>query len=368
MNASNDLHRRAMEMSALALMNRMRGHAKEAIDFFEQALDLELAAITELEEPIEPTFSVLHRSAATLALDSNQPRKAEQLASKALAGDPHPEIAEELRDLLEQINFERHLQLRGVTLEEDEIQLSLSGAYVGLGIANAAEFQKRVTDSSRLIYRIAERRSKTPFRERGPPSNFIRSNFEPFLSLPRASSYAVTMKFGRPVRQSTFWKTPDIAETVNEFMDLMGLVNSAPLENIRERIPDPPYLRNFLALAKQIAPDGQRIRLVGYTTVSKGETRSIAVTRPAGELPSSMESDGDFTETEPIELKGTLLYANAIDKNRIRLIDSENKSHTIEVPSGMMNDIVRPHWEAVVTIKVVRKGAAKILRDIEAER
>ena len=40
-----------------------------------------------------------------MAFNSGQYRRAEKLASKALAGDPDPEIAEELRDLWEQANF-----------------------------------------------------------------------------------------------------------------------------------------------------------------------------------------------------------------------------------------------------------------------
>ena len=42
---------------------------KSAKGLFEQALEREIAAIGALDEYIVPTFSVLHRSAATLALD-----------------------------------------------------------------------------------------------------------------------------------------------------------------------------------------------------------------------------------------------------------------------------------------------------------
>lgn len=368
MNASNDFHRKAMDLSASALADQMRGNSEQALELFHQALELELEAIAQLEEPVEPTFSVLHRSAATLALDCNQHRQAEKLVAYALAHEPPPEIADELRDLLEQVNFNRHLELRGVALKEDELQLSMSGAEIGLGIANATEFQKRVADSSRLIYRIAERRSNKPFRERGRPDSTIKASFEPFLSLPRAASYAVTMRFGRPTKQMAFWEAPEITETVNEFMDLMELLHNAEIADLRTRIPDAAYLRNFLGLAKNIAPDGNRIRLVGYTTYSKGVIRKVAVTRPAEELPQSTDVDEGPIESEHhIEVSGTLLYADATSQNRIRLIDSESKSHTIEVPKGMMTDIVRPNWDAMVTIKGIQKGKSILLQDIESQ-
>ena len=106
MSEINRLHDRAMDLTALAFMERARGNAEKASELFESALECEIAAIEALNEYIEPTFSVLHRSAATLALDCYQYRKAERLAAKALAQDPPEEIAEELRDVLKQANVQ----------------------------------------------------------------------------------------------------------------------------------------------------------------------------------------------------------------------------------------------------------------------
>ena len=111
MSAVNDFHNQAMDLAELALIERMRGNTEGASALFKQALELELAAIAELDGPVEPTFSILHRSAGTLALHCNQVRLAEKIASKALANDPPEEIAEELRDLMEQVNSRRHLEL-----------------------------------------------------------------------------------------------------------------------------------------------------------------------------------------------------------------------------------------------------------------
>lgn len=112
MSAVNEFHNKAMDLSELAFMARMRGDKDKAIALFSDALDAELAAIAALDEPIEPTFSVLHRSAGTIAFHCGQLRKAEQLAAAALAQDPPPEIAEELRDLMEQVKYKRRLELK----------------------------------------------------------------------------------------------------------------------------------------------------------------------------------------------------------------------------------------------------------------
>ena len=103
MSAMNDFHHKAMDLAALAHLEQIRGDLDSAQPLFEQALEWELKAVAELGEPIEPTYSVLHRSAGHLALDCNQPRLAEKLVAKALAQDPPTEIAEELRELLEQV-------------------------------------------------------------------------------------------------------------------------------------------------------------------------------------------------------------------------------------------------------------------------
>ena len=92
---------KSMEKTFFADLERRRGNTKAAIKLFEEALDLELKAIAQMNEPIEPTYSILHRSAGWLALDCNQPYKAERLAANALAYDPPSEIAEELRILLD---------------------------------------------------------------------------------------------------------------------------------------------------------------------------------------------------------------------------------------------------------------------------
>ncbi len=118
MSKVSDLHNKAMEFADLADLERRRSNEERAAEFLEQALEFELAAIAELYDQDGLTWSVLHRSAGWLALDCNRPRLAEQLACKALAGDPHPEIAEELRDLLAETYARMHRKPKGASMAE----------------------------------------------------------------------------------------------------------------------------------------------------------------------------------------------------------------------------------------------------------
>ena len=363
-----------MEFADLGLRRKARGNAEESLEYFEQALHYELAAIDELDKTEELAWAVLHRSAGTLALDCRDFLQAEKIVATALAQEPHPEIAEELRDLLEQIYFQRHLDLKGITLQEDEIQLSLSGQKVGNGFVNVEEIYERISSSSKLIYRTVERKRNQPFRERGPVQKVIRENYQTLVSVPRSGSFAVTLKFSRP--QLSFSGMLETTAIIDEFMDLLALINSSHITEIQQRIPDPAYLRNFFGLARKIAPDGERISQVGFTAIRDGVQRSVGLTMPAAELPSlppEMSSslqkiEADQTPSEPIEIRGILLHADATrgDSNIIQVIDG-NKKHTVQVPQGMMNDIVRPMWDSHVIIQGILTGERIILEDIRPD-
>jgi|SRR5579871_3714543 len=102
-------HEQAMEYADQADIARSHGENDLATSLFRQALDYErrAAVAVALDLEAEPTRSVLHRSAASLALDCGEYREAERLICIALSGNPPEEIAEELRDLLETIYSRR---------------------------------------------------------------------------------------------------------------------------------------------------------------------------------------------------------------------------------------------------------------------
>ena len=373
MNSVNNFHKKAMEFADLGLKKRAHGNAKDSLVCFEQALRYELKAINELDQKDGLAWAVLHRSAGTLALDCRDFRQAEKIVASALAQEPHPAIAEELRDLLEQIHFQRHLDLKGITLQEDEIQLSLSGQEVGNGFVKMEEVYERISSASKLIYRTVERKQNLPFRERGNVLKEIRENYQTLVSAPRSGSFAVTLKFGKSLQLPL----PGVLETtaiIDEFMDLLRLVNASRTTEIQQRIPDLAYLRNFFGLARKIAPDGERISQVGFTAIRGGEQRSVGLTMPAAELPSlppemlSPQVGPQQTPSEPIEIRGILCHADAMrkDRNVIQVIDG-NEKHTVQVPQGMMNDIVRPMWGSHVIIQGVRTGEHIILEDIRPD-
>ena len=369
MSVMNDVHNKAMDLAMFGLMERKRGNDESALDLFKQALEYEQQAIAELKgEVIQPTHSVLHRSAATLALDCGETRLAEQLAARGLAEDAPWEIAEELREVMEQANSRRHLTVKGVELGDDDIQMSLAGQAVGIGFIDSNDFSRRIDSIKTVFRRIIERRQGKPFQERGVPSKEIIDHYPLFMSVARSGSYAVTLKLGQPNQM----KLPGIGfatEYVDEFMDLMELINNANISEVKMRISDPAYLKNFIGVAKNIAPDGSRVNQVGFTVLRKYSERSVSIIRSRAELTALTVSDPISDQHGTVEIHGVLRFADAIrgNRNRIRVIDDDNRSHTIEVPEGMMNDIARPMWDSNVIVKGIRYPKKVVLQEIDPD-
>jgi tetratricopeptide (TPR) repeat protein len=121
MNQVKDLHREAMRLVDEAESARRNGNLHLARERIRQAFEHERQAADLVAGDFsqEPTRSVLHQSAASLALDCGALREAERLIAEALSGEPPDEIAEELRDLLEQVYFGGKKGRRSLTRVSD---------------------------------------------------------------------------------------------------------------------------------------------------------------------------------------------------------------------------------------------------------
>jgi hypothetical protein len=367
-NEATDLHRQAMELADEANLARLRGEADRARALLRDAFEKErqAAALVAAAVSLEPTRSVLHRSAATLALDCGEFREAERLVAIGLAGEPPAEIADELRSLIEQIHFERHLQLRGISLQPDEFQLSISGERVGHGVAESELFVTRVQDLEKLVYRTAERKLNRPYRDRGRPLGEVARGVEVFLSVPRAASFAVSFRLGYGEQLSL--PGLSLAEVViDELLECLRLFNDAQTDGIRARIQEPSYFRNFMALAKRVAPDGRAVRTVGLTALRRGTEKRLLLTTPKSAVPTIEPERPQEPGGTRVTVRGTLRFADARKETagEIQIIDQQGQRHRILVPPGLMDDIVRPLWDYEVAVTGRRRAGKIVLEDID---
>jgi len=366
MSGVKTTHRDAMEQTDLALAARQQGDEVLALRHFHKAYELEAQAAAAYATRLdaEPTRSVLFRSAATLALDCKLLPEAEKLVCTALTGNPPEDIADELRDLLEQIYFERHLALRGIQLQADEIQMSIAGKAVGFGIVPTDAFLRRVGNAENLLYRTAERKQGKPYRDRGRRDKSLSENVQLFMTVPRAASFAVTFRLGASEQLSL----PGLGlaeQVIDELVECLALYKSGDEERLHERITEEAYYHNFMGLAQNIAPDGRNVELVGFTTVRGGAPKQVQLTRARQDAPEQPPKAAQTAPTEKsdeatVEVTGTLVFADsrkmARKAHEIQIVSTGNIHHTIVVPEGMMSDVVKPLWEEEVTVTGTQKG------------
>jgi DNA-directed RNA polymerase specialized sigma24 family protein len=101
MKRASELHDKAMARIDHALIERARGKSILYQRNLREAFQLEReAALLVARTDLEPSRSVLLRSAAALAIDSGEIEEARKLAARGLQGNPPPEIADELRATL----------------------------------------------------------------------------------------------------------------------------------------------------------------------------------------------------------------------------------------------------------------------------
>jgi hypothetical protein len=350
-----------MEFVDRSLLARAAGESAQATELLRQAYEAERQAALSVESSAEPTRSVLLRSAASLALEIGDTRAAEQLIATGLAGESPAEIADELRDLLEQAYFQRHLALRGIQLLPGEFQVSLAGQAVGFGMADSDQFVDRVRTLETVIYRTAERKQGREFRERGRRREALQQQLRLFLSTPRAASFAVTFRLGGgqlPLPGLNFAQ-----EVVDEVLDCFDLFARDQTDPLRQRITDEAYFNNFVGLAKRVVPDGEEIRTVGLTALHDGRERRVLMYSTPRMMRTVAHRRRGADSEEPVVVRGFLKMSDSRRerRGRIVLVDADGQQHRVMVPPGMMRDIVRPLYEDEVVVSGKRRRTSSTI-------
>lgn len=361
----NRLHANAMKVANDAYVADLQGDYEKAESLFREAFEDERKAALLLTDDLnaEPTRSVLFRSAANLGIDCREFREAEKLIALALAGNPPDEICDELRDALETVYFSRHLSLRGVDLDPGEVQMSLTGTAVGFGVIEGSQFIKRAEVLEKLLVRGAERLRGLPFRESGAPDAEQMKGFEIFYSVPRAASFAITIRLGRPQRQMILPGFAGVQQVVDDFLECIDDFNEGKGDILKNRINSDAYFNNFRAMAKKLAPDGHKINNVGFTSIRGDNRKEVSLSHPPQII---VEDQLDSSKFERIV--GEIHKADETQKGlpTFGVQDSSGKVHNVSVPAGLLNDIVKPYWGERVRVTAIRKSTKKLeLVDVE---
>lgn len=316
------------------------------------------AAMKLVNEELEPSRSILFRSAANIAYNIGLFPEAERLVCLGLSGTPPEWVANELRDLYENINMSRHLQLKGIVLSEEEFQVSFTGNDVGFGFIRSEDYLPRAEALSKILQRTAQRKTQKGLYSKRIPKT-ISDGFMPLLSIPRAASFAVTFKIAIPGEQMTLFEEVPKKEVIKEVMECIDLLEHNQLDELKTKIDSQEYFDNFMGLCDNILPDGDSIKTIGFTYNTTNVEKQIVVKKVKEKLEISPNqanlSDRNvlvcMNKGEEVTIRGVLQVADkSNDRSEIK-INSQGVLYKVRVPEGQIDDVVRPLWDKQVILK-----------------
>ena len=363
MSSVRELHDEAARLAQLALVARHNGEQERAAALARQAYQYEsqAAALIPDDESSEPTRSILYLSASSLAYQCKEFEAAQRLIAKGLSGYPPAKVEQDLKGLYEQVNFEYHLQARGIILEDEELQLSMQGKAVGSGIILYVEFKKRIDRVLMLVDRTVQRKMNRSYQTGGRIAGLYRP-FVPALSAPREGSFAITLKLGR-VEEQQLPLGVDAAQIIDEVLAGIEFLNDSDEEGLRGLIQEEAYFNNFVSLARDMAPDGERVSFVGFTSKS----RAIGLTRRHQDIelvlkPEAIEA---AVELSPITVEGQIDEATHRRQDRIGIKADDGTEYDILVQERL-DDLARSYFGQRVIITGNYDGKKIYLADIRS--
>jgi hypothetical protein len=173
------------------------------------------------------------------------------------------------------------------------------------------------------------------------------------MTVPRAASFAFSIRFTEAGDQQALPGLGFDVDIVDEFLTCTEFLVQDRLDSLKHRIQSDAYFLNFLTLTEKIAPDGQFIKMVGFTAIREGRERAVNLIIPQVQVRILVErcEVAVPSKAEPISLRGTLLFADAMsERNIIKILDQAGTRHKVTVPEGLMDDIVRPLWNRQVAV------------------
>jgi hypothetical protein len=381
METIKDLHQKAMNLAEEAFIAQRNGDDMKANELFSKSLSLEQTAAEQLPLNIdsEPTRSILYRSAASLAYNCKEYELADRLIAIGLSGYPPTDIKEELKNLYEDVNFMRHLKTNGLIMEKNQWCMTIAGDVVSYGATAADYLMMRVERVSSLFYRTVERMLRHPYRTTGSVDKMVKQNYGLFINSFAPGSFAVSFQVGTPDPQV---EIPGIEKimpieselVVDEIMNCFEMFESNEPKKLKEHINDKHYYENFVGLAKQIAPDGKKINLVGFTTVRGGKDKPVALRKSRKEIQEDfkeVDTDEKIDRSKiPFLKSGVLMYANTPVRGAygtVKLLEKDtNHKYDLKVPISIMKDVVQPYYEENVSIQGYEKDGKIYLEEINS--
>ena len=353
-----------MEFADKAELAKLFGESDKFLSLTEQAFLKEKAAadlmVDKLE--IEPTRSVLHRSAATLAWRCGKFEEAKKLAYRALAGNPPAEIEVELYELLDAVK----LAEAAFKLGRCELEVTLNGGAIGHGFAAADAIAPVIPSLQKLLNIMFRRR----YRSQVSKPNSVKSVYgKPLYIEFRPGSLVISARFGEP-SERLLPGFEDFDEIISPLLQNLEMLEQGQDEALQERLSDPLDFRDFVTAARSLAPDGKEISKVHWQASTVGELKTVRFTRLRNDLPKPEATivEQDYRESETtITARGVLRVADAHGKHECKLIDDNDGVWTVDTSAELITEIVRTHFNQRVEIRGLQMQMKNLVKRISVK-
>lgn len=361
-----------MKLADAMLLHKRSGDLDAALSAARDALNAELEA-TELAFTLGVsvrTRLVLLRSASELAREAQEYERGLRLCVQALSQPDLWEFREEILRSLDTFRTFEHLRLSGVSLSDDALQLSVSGIEAAPGFAKADEINRRVKDASALVKNA--RRRLYSARSPGKAPHKLVDVVEPYLSVARAASYAVSVRFGYSSQVELDLddtrEDGSIREAIDEVVRLARVYADGGPSAVKQLVKDDTYASQTVNLLRDMSPDEHRISTVGITVFREGAEVPVA-------LPSKKKFDrpivpfiqkiikNEALPPEEFHVNGKLLEGNAIKSERATatLVDEDGSKVKLEYSETELGDVIGNYWKQQVVATLRRRtGSSKL--------
>ncbi|MCY3936353.1 MAG: hypothetical protein OXG09_10265 [Chloroflexi bacterium] len=362
-----DLHERAMEFADKARSARRAKDHDTHDNFIQKAYELEKkAALMIKSEESEPTRSVLHRSAASLAFRCKKYREAEWLIARALSGNPPGEILSELRRLSHKVYFQLRLEEKDLSVSDQEFSMNLDGNEIIEGLAPVDLITHRITKLKKIFWNTIRQTNGMTF---GSNTRLRDQEYTLWVSAMEPGSIDVILKLGIS-GQMSLSNMGGFDSIFKRVLTNFDLLNQGEYDQLQDHISDNDYYCNFVALAKEIAPDGDNVVTVNLSALVEGQQRQVNFLRQQQKfndipLPDLLGSGNELlTIDETITVRGILQYADSMAADKeVKLRDADSDvTWKIIVPEALMKDVVQPHFDEEVEIVGKRMKRTRTLR------
>lgn len=191
-------------------------------------------------------------------------------------------------------------------------------------------------------------------------------SFGLYISPPQPGSIAFTLQVGGSEQELDFGDKGSKSNIINNVLECLNHFENDRREKLKELIVDEAYYGNFISLAEEIKPDGEKVKSIALAT--ENNHVQLRTRRPESLKTKDSNSDKKEQVTEkPKTAEGELLLADATGGNDIviQIIPNNRKENSVKlhVPPER-EDIIQNYWKKEVFVNWENQNRKKVLTNV----